>query len=137
MKLYRPVGVHELRLIVQSGWLAFPPRLVGQPIFYPVLDEVYAVQIARDWNVDDEPSGFAGFVTAFEIEDAFAARYEIRIVGASMHRELWVPAEELTEFNRNIVGRIAVLGRFYGERFAAPIDSHTGLPSGLCDDASR
>lgn len=29
----------------------FPPRLPDQPIFYPVLTEAYAVQIARDWNV--------------------------------------------------------------------------------------
>jgi hypothetical protein len=45
MQLHRPVGIHELRLIAASGWTAFPPRLPGQPIFYPVLDEGYAVQV--------------------------------------------------------------------------------------------
>ena len=29
-----------------------------------------------------------------------------------MHTELWVPAEDLAEFNRNIIGRIEVTQRF-------------------------
>ena len=49
-KLYRPVGSKELALIQASGDRAFPPRLPLQPIFYPVLNEAYAIQIARDWN---------------------------------------------------------------------------------------
>jgi len=69
--LYRPFGLHELRLIAEAGWRAFPPRLPGQPIFYPVLDQAYAEQIARDWNPSDAASGFAGFVTAFAVDDAF------------------------------------------------------------------
>jgi len=51
--LFRPVGARELELIRQTGFTAFPPRLNGQPIFYPVLDEDYAAQIARDWNTRD------------------------------------------------------------------------------------
>jgi hypothetical protein len=62
--LYRPVGPKELALIRASGMKAFPPRLPEQPIFYPVLNEEYATQIARDWNVTD--SG-AGYVTRFAI----------------------------------------------------------------------
>jgi hypothetical protein len=46
--LYRPVGQKELDLIAQSGYRAFPPRLSGQPIFYPVLNEEYAREIACD-----------------------------------------------------------------------------------------
>ncbi|HWB27845.1 MAG TPA: hypothetical protein VG738_20375 [Chitinophagaceae bacterium] len=49
--LYRQVGPNELKKIEDSGWTKFPPRLPEQPIFYPVLNEEYAVQIARDWNV--------------------------------------------------------------------------------------
>ena len=45
--LYRPIGPEELQLIEQSGWTKFPPRLPEQPIFYPVMNEAYAVQIAR------------------------------------------------------------------------------------------
>ena len=42
MVLYRPVGTEELKLIEESGYRGFPPRLPEQPIFYPVLHEDYA-----------------------------------------------------------------------------------------------
>ncbi|HZH29542.1 MAG TPA: hypothetical protein VEY11_02010 [Pyrinomonadaceae bacterium] len=48
--LRHPVGERELQLIRESGFREFPPRLPGQPIFYPVLNEEYAARIARDWN---------------------------------------------------------------------------------------
>ena len=107
--LFRPVGPQELDLIEASGWKAFPPRLPDQPIFYPVLNEGYAIQIARDWNV---PASGSGFVTRFEIDSAFASRYPKKIVGGREHEELWVPAEELEEFNRHIVGLIEVTREF-------------------------
>jgi hypothetical protein len=47
-QLFRPVGEAELALIRDSGWKAFPPRLPEQPIFYPVLDEDYAIQLLCD-----------------------------------------------------------------------------------------
>ena len=50
MVLYRPVGTAELRLIEESGWREYPPRLPEQPIFYPVLEEGYAAEIASRWN---------------------------------------------------------------------------------------
>jgi hypothetical protein len=49
--LWRPTGLEELALVEASGWREWPPRLTGQPIFYPVLNEEYATMIARDWNV--------------------------------------------------------------------------------------
>jgi len=107
--LFRPVGPKELELIAASGWHEFPPRLPEQPIFYPVLNEDYAVQIARDWNV---PESGAGFVTRFCVNAEFAARYPVKTVGAAVHQELWVPAEELAELNRNIVGLIEVIAEF-------------------------
>lgn len=107
--LYRPVGPQELVLIEASGWKTFPPRLPDQPIFYPVMNEAYAVQIARDWNV---PASGSGYVTRFEVESAFLSRYQEQVVGGDMHRELWVPAEELEEFNRHIVGTIEVTQKF-------------------------
>lgn len=45
--LFRPVWPKELALIEASGFREFPPRLPDQPIFYPVLNEEYAIQIAR------------------------------------------------------------------------------------------
>jgi hypothetical protein len=34
------------------------------------------------------------------------------VAGGSLHTELWVPAEELEEFNRHIVGKIEVVAEF-------------------------
>lgn len=107
--LYRPVGPKELALIAASDFREFPPRLPEQPIFYPVLNVEYATQIARDWNV--RASG-AGFVTRFAVHSDFLAKYPPRIVDGRTHAELWVPAEELAEFNRHIVGRIEVIAEF-------------------------
>jgi hypothetical protein len=109
MTLFRPVGPKELELIRASGNRAFPPRLPEQPIFYPVLNEDYAVQIARDWNVKD--SG-AGYVTRFHVRKEFIEKYPMQTVGGSAHQELWIPAEELAAFNQNIVGAIEIIAQF-------------------------
>lgn len=111
--LYRPVGPKELELIVASGYREFPPRLPEQPIFYPVLNEEYARQIAREWNV---PASGSGYVTRFAVRKEFVARYEEQKVGASVHRELWIPAGELAEMNRNIVGLIEVIAEYKGKK---------------------
>jgi hypothetical protein len=108
--LYRPVGPAELALIETSGFAAFPSRLPEQPIFYPVLNEDYAAQIAREWNV---PSSGSGFVTRFAVKASFLSRFETRTVGSSVHQELWIPAEELDEMNANIVGPIEVTQEFH------------------------
>jgi hypothetical protein len=112
--LFRPVGPKELDLIGQSGFREFPPRLPDQPIVYPVLNQEYAEQIAREWNAKDASRGYAGYVTRFEVDSDFLARYEPKQVGAALHQELWVPAEELADFNRNIVGPIEVVAEFHG-----------------------
>ena len=83
-----------------------------QPIFYPVLTEEYATQIARDWNTKDERSGFAGFVLRFSVRTEFLRKYEVHVVGSSNHREYWIPAAELPQFNSNIVGGIEVIAEF-------------------------
>jgi hypothetical protein len=119
--LFRPVGARELALIAESGFRAFPPRLSFQPIFYPVLTEAYAVEIARDWNTKDHASGYVGFVTRFAVDAAFAARYPVQTAGAARHQELWIPAEDLVEFNRHIVGLIEVIAEFRAEQ--ASIDA--------------
>src|SRR5258708_6473305 len=107
--MYRPVGPKELELIAASGYREFPPRLPEQPIFYPVLNEEYARQIAREWNV---PASGSGYVTRFAVRKEFLARYPEQQVGASIHREVWIPAEELAEMNRNIVGLIEVIAEY-------------------------
>jgi hypothetical protein len=110
--LYRPVGQAEFDLIRQSGFREFPPRLREQPYFYPVLHQKYSEQIARDWNTKDAASGYVGYVLRFAVRTEFISRYPIRQVGDALHQELWVPAAELPEFNRNIVGDIEVVARY-------------------------
>ena len=112
--LFRPVGAKELALIEAADFAAFPPRLPEQPIFYPVLNEEYAVQIARDWNAKYN-SDKIGYVTKVEVRKDFLDEYEVKIVGGSRHEEYWIPAEDLEEFNRNIVGMIEVIAEFRGE----------------------
>lgn len=129
MLLYRPVGLKELELIAKANFKAFPPRLPEQPIFYPVLNFEYAEQIARDWNT--QSNSFAGFVTKFEVEDDYANKFPVRVVGSSIHQELWVPAEELAEFNCHIVGKITVEAAYYGEKFLGEINPETNLPKSI------
>jgi hypothetical protein len=88
---------------------AWPPRLPHQPIFYPVLNEDYAIRIARDWNV--KASG-AGFVTRFEVRKDFLDRYEVQQVGGQTILEYWIPAEELDGLNAAIVGLIEVVAEY-------------------------
>ena len=104
--LYRPVGSKELALIGASGFREFPHGLTQQLIFYPVMNEEYARQITRDWNVKN--SG-AGYVTRFFVWKEFLAKYPVQKVGSAIHQELWIPAEDLAEMNRNIVGQIEVI----------------------------
>ena len=107
--LYRPVGPEELALIRESGFRRFPQRLPHQPIFYPVISEAYATKIARDWNV--KASG-AGYVTRFAVLRSFLDRYQVQTAGGSKHLEYWIPAADLEEFNRNIVGTIEIISQF-------------------------
>ncbi|WP_116203630.1 hypothetical protein [Amycolatopsis circi] len=108
-ELWRPTGPAELELVRQSGCRAWPPRLPEQPIFYPVLNEDYAVKIARDWNVRYDGTGY---VTRFRVETAFLDRYPVQQAGGETILELWVPAEELAEFNAHLVGEIEVVHEF-------------------------
>ncbi|MFN2212723.1 MAG: hypothetical protein ACK2UE_06595 [Anaerolineales bacterium] len=104
--LFRPVGPIELKLIEESGWQRFPPRLPEQPIFYPVLNLEYARQIAKNWNVKQSGSGY---ITEFLIDRNYAKRFKVKIVGSMIHQELWIPAEDLDEFNNNIIGKINLI----------------------------
>jgi hypothetical protein len=95
--LYRPAGPEELKLIEASGYTAFPPRLEWQPI-------------ASTWNVKESGSGF---VTRFAVDTAYVSKFEVQNVGGFIHNELWVPAEELAEFNAHIVGLIEVTQSYF------------------------
>lgn len=110
--LYRPVNQIELDLIEKSGWTKFPPRLPEQPIFYPVMNEEYAIQISKEWNV---PAYGVGYVTRFAVNTEYLTKFKVENVGGEIHNELWVMAEELEEFNSNIVGFIEITKEFRKE----------------------
>lgn len=48
-------------------------------------------------------------------------------MGAKEHEELWVPAEELAEFNSHIEGRIEVVGAHFGEDYRGDVPDAGGL----------
>ena len=118
--LFRPVGQRELDLIQATGFKGFPPRLPEQPIFYPVLNEEYASQIARDWNTKDELNGSVGYVTRFDVDEAYLSRFQVQKVGGQIHLEYWIPAEDLQAFNDAIVGAIEVVHAFPEKRDTLP-----------------
>ena len=115
--LYRPIGEKELLLIAESNFTSFPPRLEWQPIFYPVLHEEYACEIAYKWNTGDAFGNYLGFVTEFQISQEEFNRHKIQNVGGRIHDELWVPAEELEIFNNAIVGKINICKVYVGSNF--------------------
>lgn len=126
--LYRPTSANELQLIIDSGMKCFPPRLFWQPIFYPVLNVEYAIEISRDWNMGDPEGDGVGFVTAFEIQEDYFKTFRVQIVGLTHHQELWVPAEQLPEFNNLIVQGIRVECAFVGRKFVMPDAIRNVLP---------
>jgi hypothetical protein len=126
-KLFRPIGLHELALLWDSGMREFPPRLVQQPIFYPVVNLEYARQIARDWNTPDANSGFAGFVTQFDVSSTYLSKFELRTAGSAAHREYWIPARELNSFNKAISGQISVEEAFFGPEFGGYVPAEHQL----------
>ena len=106
--MYRPTGPLELKLVADADYKRWPPRLPGQPIFYPVTNQQYAIDISSDWNVRDDG---IGYITKFEVKKEFVDRYKVEKVGGENHTEWWIPAEDLDELNTNIVGRIEVVGQ--------------------------
>ena len=126
-KLFRPIGLQELALLWDSGMREFPPRLVQQPIFYPVVNVEYARQIARDWNTPDAHSGFAGFVTQFHVSSTYLSKFELRTAGSAAHQEYWIPARELNSFNKAISGLISVEEAYFGAEFSGHVPADHGL----------
>jgi hypothetical protein len=125
MVLYRPMDIVELRLVYEAGMRAFPPRKPDQPIFYPVLNQEYAAEIAEKWNAVGETK--SGYVTRFKIDDNYGSRFEPKIVGTSRHQELWIPAEELAEFNKHIEDPIEIVSAYFGSDFQGYIPEKFGL----------
>lgn len=110
--LFRPLGRAELELVETAGFRRWPPRLPDQPIFYPVTNEGYAIEV-NEWNVREQGEGF---VSRFEVLSSFMDEFEIKTVGAAHHTEWWIPAERLDELNDAIVGTIEIIGHYKKSR---------------------
>jgi hypothetical protein len=59
-------------------------------------------------------------VTAFNLSKDHFLKYEVQVVGGVIHEELWVPAEELADFNDQIVDGIQVVNVYFGTEFVMP-----------------
>jgi hypothetical protein len=79
----------------------------------------YAEQIARDWNKRDAKSGFVGHVLQFQVRTDYLEKFPVQKAGAREHLEYWIPAEQMSQFNQNIVGKIEVIAE-YRERDTNP-----------------
>jgi hypothetical protein len=51
-------------------------------------------------------------VVRFTVDTAYLAQFPVQNVGAAHHDELWIPAEQLAEFNQHIVEPIEVTATF-------------------------
>jgi hypothetical protein len=69
--------------------------------------------------------GSKGYVTRFRVRADYARRFSVQTVGGRQHQELWVPADDLDEFNANIVGPIEIVAAFRGSANDAPVEVST------------
>src|SRR5262245_14355239 len=107
--LYKPVGCGELEAIRKSGFRAFPAPPFGQPTFKPMLTREYAAEVARDWSAKEKTRSYSGYITQFHVDTEFLAHYSPCQVGGTVHKEYWIPADELDRFNGHIRGLIEVI----------------------------
>ncbi|MGC3955699.1 MAG: hypothetical protein QM804_15860 [Propionicimonas sp.] len=107
--LWRPCNDVELALVADTGYRRWPARLFWQPIFYPVLNEEYATELARGFQV---PAFGGSHVTRFEVDTTYLAQFDVQRVGSNTSLEYWIPAEQLEEFNDHIVGTIEVVASY-------------------------
>jgi hypothetical protein len=68
-----------------------------------VLNRWCATKITREWNV---PNGGVGYVTRFQVRRHYLERFAVQQVGGRDVLDYWIPAEDLAEFNANIMGAI-------------------------------
>lgn len=101
-----------LEAIRVRSWKSFPPLQEEEAAFYPAISQLFALQKAQDWTL---PDWGECYVTQFRIAAGYVRNFEVQTLSGEVHEELWVPAEELENFNSNIVGKIQVLKAFTAE----------------------
>jgi hypothetical protein len=52
------------------------------------------------------------------VRKSFLDRYRVEQAGSKAHLEYWIPAEDLDDFNKAIVGRIEVTATFSRESYS-------------------
>lgn len=122
MKLFKPVGLDELRLTYDANMRTYPLHVDHQQVFYPAPNLDYAVRIARDWNAKTQP--FAGYVTECEVADDFGRNFPPRRAVKKLEKESWIPSELLSEFNGHIEGPIKVAEGHFGPGFRGYVPDH-------------
>ena len=60
----------------------------------------------------ERPTSRSGLRNPFRVESEFLVRYPIQQAGGNTILELWVPTEELDDFNAHLVGPIEVVHEF-------------------------
>jgi hypothetical protein len=68
--------------------------------------------IARDWNTKDPKSGFVGYVLQFQVRTDYLEKFAVQKAGGREHLEYWIPAEQMSGFNQNIVGTIQIIAEY-------------------------
>ena len=53
-----------------------------------------------------------GYVTRFAVQKRSLSRYPEQQAGGTVHWKVWIPAEDLVEMKRNIVGQIEVIAEY-------------------------
>lgn len=104
--LWHPAGPDEIDHIRASGWRQWPPVPHERLYFYPILNESFAISGARHWN---SLGTGVKYVLRLYTETDFIRRYSTRSFGGSAAPMLWVPVEDMHEFNAHIVGLIEVV----------------------------
>jgi len=122
MKLFKPVGLDELRQMYDANMRSFASQVDHQPNFSPAPNIDYAVKIAKDWNTKSQP--FAGYVTECEVADDYGRKFPARRAMKKSEKESWILAEDLEELNRRIEGPIKVAAGHFGPEFRGYIPDH-------------
>ena len=111
--LYRPVGPQELDLIREANWSRFPPRLPETAHFLPGVERgVRETDRARL-----ERKGKRSRICD-EVRSIWQLPERIRRPRGWRFSACGIldPAEQLDEFNQNILGKIEVVAEFRPER---------------------
>jgi hypothetical protein len=108
--LYRIVASsEEYTRIVDSNYSTFSPlNFDSQNNFLFFLSKEDAVGTARYWNF----KGSLLDVVACYVRNDYLNRYNVRIDRDLKKKVYYIPAEELVEFNRNIINKIEVIARY-------------------------